>query len=406
MREFEDAIQKRKPKGAAIDAAWEAILRAVSEDPKVWTRSVEMLFLSFDRDGSGEVNVSELGKGLTPLGVHLTKSQLVALIKELDTNGSGTISLAEFTKAVSSHQKAAAVAAAAAAEKEEEESAKMHLSSGGGAESAWDALLEAASGNEKTWTRKIEALFLAFDRDGNGNVDISELAAGFKSSFHLTLSPNEVKGLSADLDMNVDGTINLEEFMRALHAKRGGDGERARTGSNSDVSNGSGGNGGKDQARDDKTTASSGVKPLPGSRAAGGPGIVASRRGDGGSGGPKEKALDEAWGKILGVINEDPKVFGVCVMLEHGNVGWILEDIDLFCALNFVLLSRYHISTISFSHIFYVGCANTLFSFTRSGLAPSGCSSCPSMLTGAARLTSTNWLRASRALECGSTNSN
>jgi Ca2+-binding EF-hand superfamily protein len=301
MQEFEDAIQKRKPKGSAGDAAWEAILRAVSEDPKVWTRSVEMLFLSFDRDGSGEVNVSELGKGLTPLGVHLTKSQLVALIKELDTNGSGTISLAEFTKAVKSHQQTAA--AAAAAEKEEE--ASKNSAGKNGAESAWNALLEAASGNEKTWTRKIEALFLAFDRDGNGNVDIAELAAGFKSSFNLALAPEQVKGLSADLDQNGDGTINLEEFMRAVNEKRGGGNGRILIGSNSDVSSGSGG-GNKTKGGDEKKPAN-GVKPLPGSRAAGGPGIVASRRGDG-NGGPKEKALDEAWGKILGVIDEDPKV--------------------------------------------------------------------------------------------------
>lgn len=87
-------------------------------------------------------------------------------------------------------------------------------------------------------------------------------------------------------------------------------------------------------------------------------------------------------------------------------MGCIFEDVYLFCALFYVLLSRYHILAMSFSYIFNVGCANTLFSFARSGHAPSRCSSCPSTPTAAARLTSMNWLRVSRALGFGSTSSN
>jgi hypothetical protein len=113
-------------------------------------------------------------------------------------------------------------------------------------------------------------------------VDLSELAAGFKSSFGLALTQRQAATLAADLDHNRNGTIGLDEFLRTVNAKRG-----------------------KKPAA--KPSAKPSAKPLVGSRAAGGPGIVATRQG----GDPAAKALEEAWGKILGVVDEDPKVSNI-----------------------------------------------------------------------------------------------
>jgi|EP00505_MAST-04D_sp_SCG-Rhode-Island_P000558 Ca2+-binding EF-hand superfamily protein len=57
----------------------------------------------FDEDGSGSIDIHELGKILESLGETMTQSQLKALIAEIDTDGSGTIEWEEYLVAM--HQK-------------------------------------------------------------------------------------------------------------------------------------------------------------------------------------------------------------------------------------------------------------------------------------------------------------
>lgn len=55
-------------------------------------------FRQFDEDGSGFVQASELDHIMSKMGRPITKSQLDALVKSLDTSGDGKISFDEFTK--------------------------------------------------------------------------------------------------------------------------------------------------------------------------------------------------------------------------------------------------------------------------------------------------------------------
>jgi Ca2+-binding EF-hand superfamily protein len=50
----------------------------LSNSPQVWARSIKMLFLSFDADGSGEIDINELASGLSSFGVRFNQQQLVA----------------------------------------------------------------------------------------------------------------------------------------------------------------------------------------------------------------------------------------------------------------------------------------------------------------------------------------
>ena len=104
--EFEAAI-KSKSKGTptkrvssssgsgVVDKAWGAIMAVVQRNPDKWESSVESLFLKLDSDSSGEVDLTELGKGLRGLGVQLTDQQRAALMQDLDSDFNGRISLKE-----------------------------------------------------------------------------------------------------------------------------------------------------------------------------------------------------------------------------------------------------------------------------------------------------------------------
>lgn len=67
----------------ALDEAWTRIIRCRDEDPKVWERSVHILFLSFDRAGDGHIDVKDLASGLTSFGIRLNPQQVSAAIRLL-----------------------------------------------------------------------------------------------------------------------------------------------------------------------------------------------------------------------------------------------------------------------------------------------------------------------------------
>jgi hypothetical protein len=89
LAEFSAAVERRKPKRSQArresgDGAWGSILAKIDENPYSWERSVQMLFRTFDRDGSGEVDISELAAGLKGMGVALAPDMVMALRDELD----------------------------------------------------------------------------------------------------------------------------------------------------------------------------------------------------------------------------------------------------------------------------------------------------------------------------------
>jgi hypothetical protein len=60
--------------------------------------SVEDLFKSIDGNANGEFTMDELAEFLKASGYDATPEEIVAIIRRLDTDGSQTISLLEFTK--------------------------------------------------------------------------------------------------------------------------------------------------------------------------------------------------------------------------------------------------------------------------------------------------------------------
>ena len=170
LSEFKAAVELRKPHVGAGVQAWKALLAKVSDDPRSWARSVEKLFLEFDRDGSGGIDISELSAAVKSLGVSLAPEQLVAFRDEFST--SGQITLKEFVAAVEQRKPKTGSGAAP-----------------GSLEAAWIAILSKIDEDPAAWRRTISMLFRQFDKDESGEIDISELAAGLKS-LGVSLAPD------------------------------------------------------------------------------------------------------------------------------------------------------------------------------------------------------------------------
>ncbi|BHF68420.1 hypothetical protein AAHC03_013176 [Spirometra sp. Aus1] len=60
-----------------------------------FSRSVLAMFKELDTDGSNKVSVAELGAMLKEMGSHLDQKAVERLVKRFDANGDGELSLEE-----------------------------------------------------------------------------------------------------------------------------------------------------------------------------------------------------------------------------------------------------------------------------------------------------------------------
>lgn len=195
MSELLFAVEKLKPRpgegpGSSVEGAWQAIISVVVQDTD-WSRSLPALFRAFDRDGSGAIDCAELASGLVSLGVKLQPDQVMALRDILDTNKDGIISMSEFSDAV---KKKLAVT----------ESPNISL------EPAWTAIVKFALINPEKWRSSSEKLFLKFDIDSSGMINIENLCKGIRS-LGVKLTAPQLDALMQDLDKDFSGSISLDE---------------------------------------------------------------------------------------------------------------------------------------------------------------------------------------------------
>lgn len=58
------------------------------------------MFRTFDRDNNGYLTITELAGMLAKLGVEVSKDDVIGVLKELDSNKSGTLEFEEFCQFV------------------------------------------------------------------------------------------------------------------------------------------------------------------------------------------------------------------------------------------------------------------------------------------------------------------
>jgi len=133
-------------------------------------------FSLFDKDGDGTIPTKDLGVALKMLGKNLTEHELGNLLDEMDINRKGPIELDEFLA------------------------------------------LMASSGHSQYSEEEFLEAFRVFDKNGNGLVSVAVLRHVMKE-LGGKLSDEEIDGMIREPDVDGDGNINYEEFVKMMMAR-------------------------------------------------------------------------------------------------------------------------------------------------------------------------------------------
>ena len=133
-------------------------------------------FALFDGHNQGTVNLRDVGTIMRSLGQNPTEAELQDMINEVDADGNGTIDFPEFLSLMARKMK-----------------------------------------DTDTEEELIEA-FKVFDRDGNGLISAAELRH-VMTNLGEKLTDDEVDEMIKEADIDGDGHINYEEFVRMMMAK-------------------------------------------------------------------------------------------------------------------------------------------------------------------------------------------
>ncbi|CAE6410186.1 unnamed protein product [Rhizoctonia solani] len=126
--------------------------------------------------GDGTITTKELGTVMRSLGQNPTEAELQDMINEVDADGNGTIDFPEFLTMMARKMKDT--------DSEEE----------------------------------IKEAFKVFDKDGNGYISAAELRH-VMTNLGEKLSDNEVDEMIREADVDGDGQINYEEFVKMMLSK-------------------------------------------------------------------------------------------------------------------------------------------------------------------------------------------
>eukprot|EP01128_Nolandella_sp_AFSM9_P007090 TRINITY_DN378_c1_g1_i1.p1 TRINITY_DN378_c1_g1~~TRINITY_DN378_c1_g1_i1.p1 ORF type:complete len:315 (+),score=103.72 TRINITY_DN378_c1_g1_i1:78-947(+) len=149
--------------------------------------NMRSLFALCDKDGDGEISLSELGDIMGQLGVNHTPAEITAMFTQLDVDGSQTISFNEFLGGLRWMQK----------------SRKLSRQS---------SMRNFVSNVSEEDIANMTALFQDLDVDGDGELSKKELYQVF-NELGMKHSKEEFLELFRSLDQNGDGKIGLEEFI-------------------------------------------------------------------------------------------------------------------------------------------------------------------------------------------------
>ncbi|KAH3743015.1 hypothetical protein Pelo_15584 [Pelomyxa schiedti] len=131
-------------------------------------------FSMFDPDGSGTITVTEVAGVLRSLGLHPSESELQALIRTVDTDGSGTIEFPEFCMMMSKK------------------------------------IVEEDNPEE------LRAAFReVFDKNGDGEIDMEELRRVLPT-LGETLTDDQIVQMIKEVDVDGDGKISFDEFVQIM----------------------------------------------------------------------------------------------------------------------------------------------------------------------------------------------
>lgn len=130
-------------------------------------------FEIFDKDKDGYITTKELGDIMYNLGQTPNMTELQEMIKEVDIDGNGTIDFKEFLG------------------------------------------LMARKMRDTDNNEELIETFKVFDKDGNGLISPNELLSVI-NSLHENVTMDEVNEMVKEADIDGDGYINYQEFVRMI----------------------------------------------------------------------------------------------------------------------------------------------------------------------------------------------
>ncbi|KAG4131598.1 hypothetical protein ERO13_D09G222400v2 [Gossypium hirsutum] len=130
-------------------------------------------FNFFDKDGDGCITVEELATVIKSLDQNPSEEELQDMINEVDADGNGTIEFSEFLN------------------------------------------LMAKKMQETDAEEELKEAFRVFDKDLNGYISASELR-NVMMNLGEKLSDEEVEQMIKEADLDGDGQVNYEEFVKMM----------------------------------------------------------------------------------------------------------------------------------------------------------------------------------------------
>ena len=137
---------------------------------------LKKVFALFDEDGDGKITTKELGTMMRSLGQNPTEAELRDLINEVDADGNGTIDFPEFLN------------------------------------------LMARKMQDTDSEEELKEAFKVFDKDGNGFISAAELRH-VMTNLGEKLTDEEVDEMIREADVDGDGQVNYDEFVKMMMAK-------------------------------------------------------------------------------------------------------------------------------------------------------------------------------------------
>ncbi|CAL9164593.1 unnamed protein product, partial [Musa hybrid cultivar] len=134
-------------------------------------------FCLFDKDGDGCITLEELGTVIKSLGQDPSEEELQEMIREVDSDGNGTIEFGEFLNLMARKVKV----------------------------------------NETNIEEELKEAFKVFDKDQNGFISAAELR-NVMINLGEKLTDEEVDQMIREADLDGDGQVNYEEFVRMMMA--------------------------------------------------------------------------------------------------------------------------------------------------------------------------------------------
>lgn len=179
-RKFDGALDRFKGFGQANKLEKASMAAIASQLDRKAIADLEETFVAMDANGDGTLSLPELAQALKAAGVEMNKRDLQELLAKVDSNNTGVVEYSEFVA----------------------------------------IMMDQARFAREDVCKKA---FQAFDLDGSGFIERSELAKLLRSKDvnrklgRTVASEAEITAICEELDSDADGRINFKEFMAMIN---------------------------------------------------------------------------------------------------------------------------------------------------------------------------------------------